>query len=308
MAWPPYAAATGTNKTLLGKIALRPKAVWFGAWIPNKDIAARTRSYISNAQAGNPEALVQIAVFRMVPWEGEACKRLPTAAEQASYKQWTDLMAGAIGSAHTAIILQPDGPFALCAPGKSLVPSSLIKYSAKKFSSLPHTSVYIDAGSSDWPAPGQGGVPTALKIVLPAGIEYARGIALNSTHYSSTDSEIKRSAAIVQALAARGIRNKHVVINTSSSGHPFAFGSYTGPDPDNAWVCRSATDTSTCVKLGIPPTPNVAHTVWHLSASTSNLARTYVDGYLWFGRPWLYRQASPFDMNRALQLARTSPY
>jgi hypothetical protein len=33
-----------------------------------------------------------------------------------------------------------------------------------------------------------------------------------------------------------------------------------------------------------------------------------VDAYLWFGRPWLYMQADPFDKPRALQLARTTPY
>lgn len=309
MAWGPYVQATGTNKTLLAKIALRPKAMWFGAWISNSAIAATTASYIANAQAGNPNALVQMTVFRMVPWEGDACRRLPTAAEQASYKQWVDRMAGAIGSAHVALVLQPDGPFALCVPGRSLIPSHLIAYSAQKFSALPHTSVYIEAGAADWPAAGaQGGVDAALRILLPAGIQYARGVALNGTHYSSTDNEVARGAAIVRALAARGIRGKHVVINTSSSGHPFVFGKYTGPDPDNAWVCRSATDTRTCVKLGIPPTTDVANARWHLTATDNQLARTYVDGYLWFGRPWLYRQAAPFDLSRALQLARTSTY
>ena len=101
-----------TNKTLLAKIALRPKALWFGAWISNSAIAATHSHYIANAQAGNPNALVQMTVFRMVPWEGDACRRLPTAAEQASYKQWVDRMAGAIGSAHVALVLQPDAPFA----------------------------------------------------------------------------------------------------------------------------------------------------------------------------------------------------
>ena len=98
------------------------------------------------------------------------------------------------------------------------------------------------------------------------------------------------------------------MISTSSNGHPFVFGDYTGPDPDNAFVCASATDNRTCVKLGIPPTASVAQTRWGLSAATNQLARTYVDGYMWFGRPWLHRQDWPFDMARALQLARTSPY
>lgn len=308
MAWAPYARATGANKALLAKIALRPKAAWFGAWFSDAEIAARVHEYIVNSQAGNPNALVQMTVFRMVPWEQEACKRLPTAAEQASYKLWTDRMAGAIGSTRTAIILQPDGPFALCAPGHSQIPSQLIAYSARVFSALPHTSVYIEAGEADWPAPGQGGVNAAVQILLPAGIQYARGVALNGTHYSATTAEITRGAAIVQALAARGVPGKHVVINTSSAGHPFEFGKYKGPDPDNANVCRSATDTSTCVKLGPPPTADVANPRFKLPPAYAKLARTYVDAYMWFGRPWLYRQAAPFDMNRALQLARTAMY
>ena len=308
LSWPPYAKATGTNRALLAKIALRPKATWFGAWFSDTSIASEVRSYIANAQAGNPEALVQMTVFRMQPWEGDACKRLPTAAEQASYKQWTDRFAGAIGSAHVAIILQPDGPFAMCVPRRSTLPSSLIAYSARRFSALPHTSVYIDAGAADWPATGQGGVDAAVRFLLPAGVQYARGIALNATHYSSTANEVDRGAAIVRALAARHIPGKHVVINTAQNGHAFVFGRYTGSDPDNAYVCPSATAVGTCVRLGIPPTTDVANPRWHLPAATNVLARAYVDGYLWFGRPWLDRQAYPFDMTRALQLARTSPY
>src|ERR1035437_3819889 len=283
MPWGPYAKATGATHALLAKIALRPKATWFGAWVSNAHIASRVHEYIANAQAGNPNALVQMTVFRLVPWEQDACRRLPTAAGQASYKLWTDRFASAIGKAHTAIILQPDGPFALCVPGRSLIPSRLIAYSARVFSALPNTSVYIDAGAAD-------------------------GLALNGTHYSSTSAEVARGAAIVRALAARGIRGKHVVVNTSSNGHPFVFGNYTGPDPNNAFVCQSATDNRTCVKLGIPPTTDVANPRWRLSGTTNQLARTYVDGYLWFGRPWLYQQAYPFDMTRALQLSRTSPY
>jgi hypothetical protein len=309
MAWPPYANATGTNKVLLAKIALRPKAMWFGSWISSANIASSVRAYIANSQAGNPNALVQMTVFRMVPWEGAACQRLPTAAEQASYRLWTDRFASAIGKAHVAIILQPDGPFALCVPGRSPIPSRLIAYSARKFSALPYTSVYIDAGAADWPAAGaQGGVNAAVQILVAAGVQYTRGLALNTTHYSSTSAEVARGAAIVRALGARGIGGKHVVVNTSSNGHPFVFGKYTGPDPDNAYVCRSAADTRTCVRLGIPPTADVASARWRLSAATNQLARSYVDGYMWFGRPWLYRQAAPFDMTRALQLSRTSPF
>jgi len=309
--WQPYDKATGTRKELLAKIALRPKAKWFGGWIPNGEIASKVRAYIGNAQAGNPDALVQMTIFRMRPWEREACRRLPTAAEQASYKEWTRRFAGAIGNAHTAIVLQPDGPFALCAPGGSRIPSSLIAYSTKRFSALPNTSVYVEAGAGDWPAAGrQGGVEAAVRILVRGGVRYARGFALNSTHYSSTPREVARGAAIAKALAAKGILGKHFVVNTSSNGHPFTFGSYTGSDPNNATVCRTRFEpaTRTCVTLGIPPTTRVASTRWGLPSTTRALAARYVDAYMWFGRPWLYRQADPFVMSRALQLVQTTPY
>ena len=310
-AWQPWVNATGTTKTLLAKIATRPKAKWFGAWISNDKISDTVHNYIANAQHGDPQALVQMAVFRMVPWEGDACRRLPTAAEQASYRTWINRFAAAVGSAHAAIILQPDGPFALCAPHGSTLPSQLVAYAAKKFGALPNSAVYIDAGAADWPSPGsQGGVASAVKIAVRAGVKYVRGVALNSTHYSATGLEVARGAAIVRALAAKGITGKHVVINTSSNGHPFEFGKYTGSDPDNADVCASRTVswTRTCVTLGIPPTTDVANTRWHLSSTNRSLALKYVDGYLWFGRPWLYRQNDPFMMDRALQLVRSSPF
>jgi hypothetical protein len=89
-AWQPYVASRGTNRTLLAKIALRPKAKWFGGWISNAAIRDKVVDYVANSTGGDPEVLVQMAVFRMVPWEHEACKRLPTRVEQASYKQWVD--------------------------------------------------------------------------------------------------------------------------------------------------------------------------------------------------------------------------
>jgi len=303
-AWDPYVRSTGRQRALLAKIALRPKAKWFGDWIPNSRIKEKVRDYIANSTGGDPDVLVQMTVFRMVPWEHDACKRLPTRAEQASYKQWTDRFAAAIGGTHVALILQPDGPFALCAPRGSTLPSRLIAYSAKKFSALPHTSVYIDAGASDWPKdrPAE-----SARFLVPAGVRYARGFALNSTHYVSTASDIDFGSRLVAELARRGLPGKHFVINTSSNGRPFDFSQARGSHPDNAKTCATKTETK-CVTLGIPPTLAVGDPKWGLSALNRARARRHVDGYLWFGRPWLFMQADPFDMKRALAMARTTPY
>jgi endoglucanase len=304
-AWDPYVRARGTKKALLARIALAPKAKWYGMWIPKNQIQGKVADHVRNAQAGDPETLVQLTVFALKPWEDEACKRLPTAREQRTYKTWIDRFAAGIGEAHVALVLQPDGPFALCAPGGSKLPSSLVGYAARVFSALPHTAVYIDAGASDWlrndPA-------KALQILLPAGIDVARGFALNSTHYASTSAEVAYGAAVVQALAAAGLPGKHFVVNTAANGAPFNGYDYRGKGHfDNADTCRTSGQTA-CVTLGIPPTADVANPAWGLSPTDAASAAAYADGYLWIGRPWLRMQADPFDMKRALAVARTTPF
>ena len=303
-AWQPYVRSSGTNRSLLAKIALRPKAKWFGGWISNAEIKQKVQKYVANATGGDPDVLVQMTVFRMRPWEHAACKRLPTLAEQASYRQWIDRFAAGIGRAHVALILQPDGPFALCAPRGSKLPSQLIAYSARKFAALPNTSVYIDGGASDWPKDDPG---KAASFLVPAGVRYARGFALNSTHYATTANEIAFGTRLVSELARRGVPGKHFVINTSSNGRGFEFALARGSHPDNAKVCSSRAEAR-CVTLGIPPTHDVTNARWGLSATNRARAARHVDAYLWFGRPWLFMQADPFSMSRALWLARTTPY
>ncbi len=303
-AWLPYVVAPPAQKNLLDKIVQRPKATWFGHWQPDADIADRVSKYVELTNGGDPDVLVQTSIFRMAPWEREACNRLPSAAEQASYKKWIDGFAAGVGDAHMAVIMQPDGPFVLCAPGGSKLPAHLIRYGVRKLSALPNTSVYIDAGAADW---NRDDPQKAIRMLVPMGIQWARGFALNSTHYDSTERQVKYSAEISRALAARGISGKYGVINTASNGRPFKGYKYHGPNYDNARVCQSASDHH-CVTLGIPPTVDVADPKWGLNAKTRQLAAKYVDAYMWFGRPWLYNQAAPFDMNRALGLARTTPY
>jgi endoglucanase len=303
-AWLPYLAATDNQQRLLDKIIQRPKATWFGHWQPDAEIKQRIEKYIQLTTGGDPEVLVQVSVFRMVPWEEEACKRLPTPAEQASYKRWIDNFAAGVGETHMAVIMQPDGPFALCAPRGSKLPSHLIRYGVKKLSALPNTSVYIDAGAADWQRerPGQ-----ALKMLLPAGVKWARGFALNSTHYDSTGRQVRFSAAISKALARAGYPGKYGVINTAANGRPFKGYENKGRIFAKARACQDKSDRK-CVTLGIPPTIDVASPQWGMSADTNALAERYVDGYLWFGRPWLYIQKAPFLMYRALAVSRTTPY
>ncbi len=303
-AWMPYLNASPEQRELLDKIVQRPKATWFGKWQPDADIKGKVEKYIQLTTGGDPDVLVQTSIFRMVPWEREACKRLPTQAEQESYRRWIENFAAGVGDTHMAIIMQPDGPFVLCAPKHSKLPARMIRWAVKRLSAQPNVSVYIDGGAADWQRDDP---KRALRMLIPMGVRWARGFALNSTHYDSTARQVKHAARISQALARRGITGKYAVINTSSNGRPFKGYTYKGPNFDNAYACQTAAQTR-CVTLGIPPTVDVGNPSWGMSAKVNNLATRYVDAYLWFGRPWLYMQAAPFDLDRALTLARTTPY
>ena len=305
LAWAPYERATGQRRALLGKIALRPKMRWFGQWTGSgAELARKVRTYIAASTGGDPDVLAQMAIFRMKPWEHDACKRLPTRAEKVAYRQWINTFAAAVGNARTAIVLQPDGPFVLCAPHGSKVPAHLIRYAAQRLSQLPNTSVYIDGGAADWPRYHP---EVSAQFLIDDGIEFVRGFALNSTHYVAVEDDIAFGTQVVAELAKRGVRGKHFVINTSSNGRGFNFGDARGSHPDNAKVCTTTTER-TCVTLGIPPTTDVADQRWGLSPKRATQAAAHVDAYLWIGRPWLFMQADPFVASRALAMARTTPW
>jgi endoglucanase len=301
-----YNQATGSTRTLLGKIAFKPRVRWFGPWVPDDKIGTVLRQYIDNVTGGKPNVLVQMAIFRLVPWEGEATRRLPTKAEIASYKTWISNAAQAIGSTHVAMILQPDLPIALKVPHHSHWAQNLVAYAARQFGKLSHTAVYIDVGAADWPTVAQ-----AVSLLKASGQSAARGFALDATHYDSTASEIAYGSKVVAALNRAGVRGKHFVIDTADNGKPFTylqyFAKHPGGDFDNAQTCTSKAG-SRCVTLGIPPTNRVGLARWHLPAADVRLAKKHCDGYLWFGRPWLFEQAGDFVMSRALAVARTSPF
>jgi len=205
-AWVAWSALPdGPEKTLLEKIVLQPRSRWYGQWVPLDHVRQSVEDSIANAQNGNPDTVVQLTVFRMVPWEERACSSLPTPAEQSDYKAWIDEFVAGVGDAHAAVVLQPDGPFALCAPHGSKIYSKLVKYAAQRLGALPNTATYIDAGASDWLKKDP---QRALKILLPAGIRSVRGFSLNNTHYAAVEDEVAFGAAVVKALAKRGVTRR----------------------------------------------------------------------------------------------------
>lgn len=309
--WRPYTRSKGQTRTALATIAERPRAKWYAKYLPDSRVRSTVTDYVANSQAGNPETLVQMAVFRMAPWEGEACKRPTTAKEAASYRTWIQELAAGIGSAHTLVVMQPDGPFLLCAPDRA-VKSELLTWATQTLSALPNTSVYIDAGAADW---CEGGTAhesfRCAKILELSGIQYARGFALDSTHYTGPVDNINRGMEIITDLVADGYAAPHFIIDTAKSGRPTLWRDMISATPkglrNNARTCTSRT-MKRCVTLGIPPTPRPADPQWGLPEPQRQQAAQYVDGFVWFGRPWLFNQADPFVKKRALDMAASTPW
>jgi endoglucanase len=297
--YPAYQSARGANRRLMAKIALRPLTIWAGAWYPDNYARTVAQQIVEGTTGGQPDVLSQIAIFRLDPWEGQACPGSWGAGDQGSYRAWINQFAAGIGSSRVALILQPDLPVALCAP--SPVPLQLVGYAANRFNALRHTTVYIDVGAAEWASVSQ-----AVRLLEHSGILHARGFALDVTQYGSTGMELAYGGQIVRALAAAGIRGKHFVINTDENGAPFLAGQYHG-DANEARACRSPRD-SVCVTLGIPPTTDVANPRWGLSPANRATAARYADAYLWAGRPWVDNNSGFFVFSRALQLAASSPF
>jgi hypothetical protein len=305
--YPAYESATGTERALLAKVALQPRARWYGSWLSTAEMRDKLAMDIAAEQAdtGNPNVLVPMAFFRQFPGH-ERNRDIPwTTADRQAYRGFYDAAARAIGDAHALIILEPDLPATLKG-WRPDIRARLVTYAARQLAALPHTTIYLDAGASDWINPER-----QAALLESAGIRYVRGFAESGSHYTSVVDNIRRGRETLAELAKLGITGKHFVIETADNGRPFGFGQYYEKHPNgffpNAEPCTSLTEHR-CVTLGIPPTWQVAAREAHLPARLVDFTKRMVDGYVWYNRPWLKNATVPFDLQRTLQMARTTPF
>ncbi len=200
----------------IAKIARQPQAEWLGGWLP--DVRTYARWWI-NSKLRPSGATAFFVVYNLPQRDCSGHYSAGGAGEAAAYRRWVDAVAQGIGDYPAIVVVEPDGvPDTNClGPAARRTRLGLISYATRTLASLPHTSVYIDAGRSNWRS-----VKDTVPLLRAAGVAQARGFALDVTGYATTRAELRYGHAIGRALGG-----KHFVISTSRNG--------LGPMP-RSWV------------------------------------------------------------------------
>jgi endoglucanase len=188
------------------KIAPYPVAQYWGDWVP--DPGQSFQWYTKNVWPAGTTAF--IAPYDLPHRDCSGVFSRGGAANGAAYKRWIDKLVRGIGSYPTIAVVEPDGlPDTGCLSGGARSERlGLIAYATKKLAGLPHTTVYIDAGHSDWLSAAE-----TISLLGQAGVRYARGFALNVTGYARTADELAYGDRISRALGG-----KYFIVNTSRNG------------------------------------------------------------------------------------------
>lgn len=309
-----YLRATGSTRAYLGRAALQPSALWMTG--SNSFVPTKVSDYLATVNpTSDPDRLVQLALFGLWPL-GEGARKTPlTAAQQSHYREWIQRVSAGIGDARVLIALEPDLAItanpAVDGVTDADVRQGLVRFAARYLHDHNrHAAVYLDAGASDWLAPAQ-----AAALLKRSGIQYARGFSLDITHYTTTADNITHGSAVVDALARAGVRGKRFVIDTADNGRGYTYGQWAsrfGAETfDNSRNCRHRRATM-CNALGVPPTWQVGSRRYvralGLTRAQARLARRNVDAYVWLTRPWMFNQASPYQVEKAVPAARFTPF
>jgi endoglucanase len=247
--------ASGRKKELLAKIALPAKNIWYGAFTrPASQFRAKVRRPIEAAEAEG-----SLPIFSVLRAESTQCS--PTyqgggPREDRLTREWYDKFANAIGNSRAVVAFEPDslGTIECHARSRRDDRIRLLRYGVTQLAQLPNTTVYVEAGASDWFPPAK-----AARLLRAVGVAKVRGFMLNATHYDWIRNNIRHGLKI-----SRRIGGKHFVINTAKAGRgPVHY--RRGNRRINVW-CEPGLRG-----IGKAPTTDTSH--------------PRVDAYLWISRP-----------------------
>ena len=187
-------------------IAANSVATWFGNW--NVNVAQDVKTLVDAAQAQNA---LPVLVAYNIPQRDCGGFSAGGADNPAGYQAWIRSFASGIGTRKAAVILEPDALAGMDCLSQTdqATRMSLLADATQVLKSLGNTSVYIDAGNSNWISASQ--MATRLN---GADVAAADGFSLNVSNFYTTASNVQYGQAVSSL-----INNKHFVIDTSRNGN-----------------------------------------------------------------------------------------
>ena len=246
-AWSAYERETnGADKRLLYQIAATPTSIWLGG-------ASGDGAYVDaiTTRAASLHETPQFVLYA-IPYRD--CGKFWSGGlgSAAAYKRWIDAVRKGINGRNAVVIVEPDAIGMSClSKAHQTERNDMLRYATRTLSTQ-NTWVYIHAGSDYLDPAG------AADAVTKAGVQYARGIAVNVSSFDATASEIAYGKAVIADLGG----DKHMVIDTSRNG----LGRYTGWNGGQSASCNPPGRA-----LGTRP--------------TSKTGDPAVDAYLWIKLP-----------------------
>lgn len=197
-----------SDAALIHKISVQPQGVWFGGWSEN--IQIEVSNYV---KAAARKKQLPLLVAYNVPNRDCGQYSEGGASDPEVYRKWIRDYAEGIGDRRAVVVLEPDAvpQLAQCLNAQDQAERlELIRYATEALEEKPGVSVYIDAGHSGWQ-------PAAVMAerLKAAGVEEARGFALNVSNYVADEELIAYGAEIVRLLGT----DTHFIIDSSRNGN-----------------------------------------------------------------------------------------
>ena len=214
-----HARGDHNHAQLLEKIARQPMAHWLTGAPDDAQVAGQLA-----AQSFAQGAIPTFVLYNLPQRDAGGGFSSGGAADPAAYQAWVQGIADAIGGHSAIIIMEPDAVTAVADHHldgyASTARLASIKQGIVTLAALPQSFVYLDAGNAGWKSPAD--------MVWPlreAGVDQAKGIAVNVSNFYSDDDSQKYGTELLRQLGDNG----GMVIDSSRNGN--------GPSDiaDNPW-------------------------------------------------------------------------
>lgn len=196
------------TRTLLGKIAGQPQAVWFGDWLtPAK---ARSQAATLVKAAKKSDKLLPVVLYN-IPFRDCHGYSAGGATSDAAYRAWIDQVAAGLGGGKVVAILEPDAlPHLDClTTTRQAARLALLRYAVARLTNTSGVAVYLDAGHSAFKS-----ADTMATRLEQAGVDRAAGFALNVANFREAADELAYGRQISAAAD-----DAHIVVDVSRNGN-----------------------------------------------------------------------------------------